>query len=62
MKPQMPYIHFLGFMTASAYVKLLDTQNKHCRLLTATAVFKHPENGEEVKGYYSDVIIHVDER
>ena len=49
-------------MTASAYVKLLDTQNKHCRLLTATAVFKHPENGEEVKGYYSDVIIHVDER
>jgi len=62
MKPQMACIYFLGFLTASACVKLLDTQNKYSKLLPVTAVFYHPENSEGVKGYYSDVIIHVDER
>jgi len=62
MKPQMPLIHFLGFLTASAYVKLLDTQNMYSQLLPVTAVFDHPKNSEGVKGYYSDVIIHVDGR
>jgi len=62
MKPQMSYIHFLGFLTASAYVKLLDTQNTYSKLLPVTAVFDHPKNSEGVKGYYSDVITHMDGR
>jgi hypothetical protein len=49
-------------LTASAYVKLLDMQNKYIELLPVTAVFDHPKNTEGVKGYYSDVIIHVDGR
>jgi len=49
-------------LTASAYVRLLDTQNKYSELLPITAVFDHPKNSEGVKGYYSDVIIHVDGR
>lgn len=53
---------FIGFSTASAYVKLLDTQNKYVELLPVTAVFDHPKKTEGVKGYYSDVIIHVDGR
>ncbi|KDR08778.1 uncharacterized protein LOC110839251 isoform X2 [Zootermopsis nevadensis] len=52
----------IGFSTASAYVKLLDTQNKYVELLPVTAVFDHPKKTEGVKGYYSDVIIHVDGR
>jgi hypothetical protein len=49
-------------LTASAYVKLLDTQNKYAELLPVTAIFDHPKNTEGVTGYYSDVIIHVDGR
>jgi hypothetical protein len=55
-------ICFLGFLTASAYVKLLDTQNKYTELLPVTAVFDNPKSTEGIKGYYSDVIIHVDGR
>jgi hypothetical protein len=55
-------ICFLGFLTASAYVKLLDAHNKYVELLPVTAVFDHPKNIDSVKGYYSDVIIHVDGR
>lgn len=49
-------------MSTSAYVKLLDMQNKYVELLPVTAVFDHPKNTEGVEGYYSDVIIHVDGR
>ena len=62
LKPQVPQIYFLGFLTVLAYVKLLDTQNKYSELLPVTAVFDHPKNSEGVKGYYSDVIIYVDGR
>jgi hypothetical protein len=43
-------------------VKLLDTQNKYVELLPVSAVFDHPKYTEGVKGYYSDVIMHVDGR
>jgi hypothetical protein len=49
-------------LTASAYLKLLDTQNEYVELLPVTPVFDHPKNTEGIKGYYSDVIIHVDGR
>ncbi|PSN53295.1 hypothetical protein C0J52_04658 [Blattella germanica] len=48
------------FMTASAYVKLLDGKHKYVELLPVAAVYDHPKNKEGVKGYYSDIIIHVD--
>jgi hypothetical protein len=40
-------------MSTSAYVKLLDMQNKYVELLPVTAVFDHPKNSEGVEGYYS---------
>ena len=49
-----------GFMTASAYVKLLDGKHPHVELLPVAPVFDHPKNTEGIKGYYSDIIIHVD--
>lgn len=52
----------MGFLTTSTYVKLLDMQNKYVELLPVTPVFVHPKNTEGAKGYYSDVIIHVDGR
>lgn len=50
----------LGFMTASAYVKLLDGKHPYIELLPVAAVFDHPKNTDGIKGYYSDIIIHVD--
>ncbi|XP_069684199.1 probable phosphite transport system-binding protein PtxB isoform X2 [Periplaneta americana] len=52
----------IGFITASAYVKLLDKKNKYVELLPVAAVYNHPKNTEGIKGYYSDIIIHVDGR
>lgn len=48
------------FMSASAYVKLLDDKNKFAELLPVAAVFSHTKNTDGTKGYYSDVIIHID--
>ncbi|KAJ9592388.1 hypothetical protein L9F63_015956 [Diploptera punctata] len=50
----------LGFMTASAYVKLLDGKHPYVELLPVAAVYNHPKNNEGEKGYFSDIIIHVD--
>ncbi|CAG2066781.1 unnamed protein product, partial [Timema podura] len=49
-----------AFLSSSAYTKLLDTKNTFTELLPVTPVFSHPKNKLEEKGYYSDIIIHID--
>nr|CAD7458627.1 unnamed protein product [Timema tahoe] len=50
----------IAFLSSSAYTKLLDTKNTFIELLPVTPVFSHPKNKLEEKGYYSDIIIHID--
>nr|CAD7396157.1 unnamed protein product [Timema poppensis] len=50
----------IAFLSSSAYTKLLDTKNAFTELLPVTPVFSHPKNKLEEKGYYSDIIIHID--
>ncbi|XP_068085021.1 probable phosphite transport system-binding protein PtxB [Anabrus simplex] len=52
----------IGFMSSSSYVKLLDSKNKFAELLPVAAVFDHPKNNKGEKGYFADIIIHVDGR
>lgn len=50
-----------AFVSVPTYERLLSSGAKSCDLLPVAAVFKHPKNKEHVKGYYSDIIIHVDQ-
>jgi hypothetical protein len=37
-------------------------KNKYVELLPVTPVFEHHKSSEGIRGYYSDVIMHVDGR
>lgn len=56
------HIHMsTAFVSVPTYERLLSSGAKSSDLLPVAAVFKHPKNKEHVKGYYSDIIIHVDQ-
>ncbi|KAK7791848.1 hypothetical protein R5R35_011051 [Gryllus longicercus] len=50
----------IAFMSTSAYIHLLEEKNPSVELLPIAAVFNHPKNTDGTKGYYADIIIHVD--
>ncbi|XP_049937299.1 uncharacterized protein LOC126411141 isoform X2 [Schistocerca serialis cubense] len=50
----------IGFMSVLSFLELLDDKNKYAELLPVTPVFRHRKNKDDVAGYYSDIIIHID--
>ncbi|XP_049807482.1 uncharacterized protein LOC126250043 [Schistocerca nitens] len=49
----------IGFMSVLSFLELLDDKNKYAELLPVTPVFRHRKNKDDVAGYYSDIIIHI---
>ncbi|KAF4532162.1 hypothetical protein B566_EDAN002223 [Ephemera danica] len=52
----------LAFVSVPAYDRLTKAKDAEggAELLPVATVFKHEKNTEHVRGYYSDIVVHVD--